>query len=261
MSKDAKRKARRRDKNDLVKDVVGAGAGAVAAIVGGVVAGPPGVAAGAALAFLPLVVGRFIPGFVQRKEREAQMWWSSIVAEDGSDPGTVDRIRARLEEPEAQDTIVEGFREVLDAIAPEVLPGLATLTREYLRDGKRRDEFFRGVGRLLSDLAADEYESLRSLVRALAQHQGPPLLHVRLTMPPGGSAEVLTFVSQAPGQEEQLVYSGWSSPHARRLFHLLKLNALGSDNPGGYWGVVSGPHVLRMNPQIVGRLDRLLCGP
>jgi hypothetical protein len=63
-------------------------------------------------------VGRFIPGFVQRKEREAQLWWNRIVTEDESAPGTVAQIQARLQDPEAQDTVVEGFRGVLDAIAP-----------------------------------------------------------------------------------------------------------------------------------------------
>lgn len=168
-------------------------------------------------------------------------------------------------DPRKKSAILESLRALSQALDDAVIPALAALTAEYIRDDKAADGFFRGITRLLSDISAEELDSLRSLVRALmdADYKGPSLEVHYLPATPGYSGEAPDAVRlKLPGPSEngQPVYEALKArvPHGMRLFHLLKTYNIGRDNPGGFYDITSGPQVLRIDMDVVRRLDGLL---
>jgi hypothetical protein len=245
-----------------VADAIGAIAAAGAAY--GTASLPAAIAAGpaAALAFLPFVAGKVVVGYQKRKVREAEKWWELVVMENSSDYGAAAQIGAKADDPISQDVIVASFKLILDNISPEAIPAIAMLTREYLREGKVRDDFFRGTGEVLTDLSAEEFSDLRALVAWVAsssRRADVEILHLGVgSGSPEGQYEHLEIRPEREGRPPILTPLGFPMRFVPRLFRLLKKSALATEAASGYLGAISGPHVLAVGRTTMDRLQTIL---
>ena len=78
--------------------------------------------------------------------------------------GTDEEIEAAFYEPDFEEVLFQNYRRVMDAVDAAVVPALGRLTAAYRH--KRADQFFRGAGRLLQDVSADELAALREILTA-----------------------------------------------------------------------------------------------
>lgn len=174
-----KRKADRKAANVERAATLAANTAAAAAASGA-------TAIGAALmAMFPPLLGAVLPGFLERKAREAQTWWNEVQGSAGSDRGIAAEIEAKIELPEVQDTIMAGFRAVLDRLAPAARTPIALLTREYARASREPDWFFRAVSQILTGVTAKEYVALTRLVGVTAASSFGEHATLRLNTQPG----------------------------------------------------------------------------
>jgi hypothetical protein len=183
---------------------------------------------------------------------------------------SVDEVSAELEEninkPWVRDTLLELLKKLDEALDDAVLPVLAKLGGEYsLVDRKAPDPFFRGFARVLCELTAEELTSLQTLIRtvAAARFRGPdielqfiPSIPAESDAPEDSVAIELPEAAANGSRSREMLPE--PVPHTLRLFHLLKSHNLGRDNPSGFYGITSGPQVLRISRDVVERLHRLL---
>ena len=236
--------------------------GAAALAKGAAETEPTTAVAAALLAFIPSALGFAVPHVFERKKARAQAWWDQVVFANASDEGVAAEIKARLNnDPNAQDAIMAGLRDAMDATATEVLPALAMLTRKYARAGRSPDRFFRGLSRVLVDLVAEEYEPLRLLMQhtATAPH-ADERSQIELHLKPVNE--------QAPNMETtEVACWGLSAgftwlpvpiPHAARLFDQLKINGLASDIHVARFGSPSRPFSMVIERAMAARIARLL---
>ncbi len=228
--------------------------------------GEIGTAALAGLvAFTPYVVGRVIPGFLQRKERETRQWWDRVVNDNGSDTGAAAEIASRSEDPATQEVILAAFKVILEEVSPAVISAVAMLTREYARQGKSRDAFFRGASEVLADVSAEEYADLRALTKWISGAGSGFLtvVHYGGVVSAGGEAlpdsrEHLALHPLREQGPQVTTPPGFPIVNVRRLFQLLKTSGLGTEASSGYWNTVSGPQVLACDAAVMRRLASLL---
>ncbi|HET7539872.1 MAG TPA: hypothetical protein VFK05_08365 [Polyangiaceae bacterium] len=135
------------------------------------------------------------------------------------------RIAAEQEPTETLDeTMMRSFRQMMDAVDPEVVPVLGYMTGLYRLEGKRANHFFRAFGRLLCELEPGELDDLQKIVR-VAQRQSNHREDLNLELDETG--KVWASVQNTPGQAVEAV------PHAGRLFALLKREQLATNvTPG-----------------------------
>lgn len=223
-----------------------------------VMAGPVAATSAATLALLPLVIGRAIPVFAERKAKEAREWWDWVVGVNAP-AGTVGvDIGAHADDPAFHEVVVQAFRALVDAVAPDVIPALGLLTREYARQGKRPDYFFRAVARTLSDLESEEFRDLKTLLSLIMRGPRRGRIEMILSMLPDGSPVQVMFMDRTPLPVEiKWVPSGVSLPHGDRLFHLLKMHGVGEDNHGIH-GLSFGKGVLAADFATMERLAAII---
>lgn len=214
--------------------------------------GAPGAVLAAGLATAPAILAKIVPAIVGRKERQAQQFWSMVIWEDGSEAGAQAQIASRIDEPALQEVIISGFKTVYEAISPVVLPAIALLTRDYLRQGAKRDHFFRSVGEVLVDIGEDEYDDLRALVGWLATFDGPKFVIIHLEGATNSPADPTAVPWEHLRQwepalrGEPVLSTGQDFPirAMRRVFQLLKKAWLANDGPAGGLDSLSGPNIL-----------------
>ncbi len=164
------------------------------------------------------------------------------------------------ENPAARDVILKAVRQLQD-VDDVAVPALGRLADEYLKNKKPADSFFRGASRLLTELDSTEFASLQTLLTALAAQVRPEeLLEIHNMGAPGGGNDVQIIEPHLEGKRPPPLSLG-PMGDIPRLFHLLKINDLGRDNPSGFLGVSSGPHVLRITKAFVNRLLALVGAP
>jgi hypothetical protein len=236
------------------------GAGALAK--GAAAADPTTAIASALLTFIPSALSFAVPHVFERKKTRAQAWWDEVVFANASDEGAAAEVKARLNnDPNAQDAIMTGLRDAMDATAIEVLPAIALLTREYARAGRKPDRFFRGLSRILVDLVAEEYEPLRLLMQhtATAPHSDErSQVHLQLMpadqRPPTMETTEVACFSQIAG----FAWLPVQIPHAARLFEQLKVNGLASDIQVIGFDSPALPFSMVMERAVAARIARLL---
>jgi len=194
------------------------------AAVGAASAGPVPAALAAAGDAGPAIVELFVSGWRGRRRREVSEWWDAVVMDNGSEQGAAAQIAARVEDPVAQEVIVGALRALLDRVAPVVVPALGMLTREYLREGKEPDAFFRGMARVLGDLTAAEYEVLRNMAVRMRRHHMTRRLSFHVVSLPG-MLEGVQLAVDGPSVGRQF---DCAPGDAAQVFHLLSVNGLGN---------------------------------
>lgn len=76
--------------------------------------------------------------------------------------GTDEEVQQAFFEPDFEEVLFQNYRRVMEAVDVAVVPALGRLTAMYR--ARQPDQFFRGAGRLLQDLAADELTALRQIL-------------------------------------------------------------------------------------------------
>lgn len=251
------------EKGKLAEGAASAGLALVTAATAG--STPEGIAAASVIAFAPYVVGQVIPMFLKRKEREVREWWDVVVMENAADRGARIEIERRAGEPAVQEVLVSGFKLILDAISPRVIPAVGLLTRRYARAGAARDWFFVGMATVLTEVGEAEYEDLRVLCRwcAEAGPAGARWATVHHNADSRGvdlpEYEHLAF-EVGLLQDPLTTPPGFSLTHVRRLFSLLKRSGLANEAPAGGAGASSGPGVINFEVQTMRRVAEIVDG-
>jgi hypothetical protein len=204
------------------------------------------------------------------KEREAARWWYELLHGQGDEQATSEEIAgliaAHQEEPFVRETILRSVRAIGEAVDPAAVSPLALLAREYVREQKAPDAFFRGASRLLAELSATEVFDLRRLLSwvlvetarddvTVNAHEWKRVAGELRKVP--WYIELLRdeFVgttTESPNRDA--VTTGISDP--LRLFHLLRTNNLGSEGQGVAFD--AGPGKVVLARVTIERLRRLL---
>lgn len=239
----------------LAKAVSAAAAAGGAALTVGAGPGPAAVAAS-----LPSIVELISGALHAHNNRRVTAWLQELMKEprftellDAPSSTAPALLAARLEEPGFGELFTRAVRELLTAVSPAAVQPLALLMREYVRDGRLDDgpdEFFRGAAALFASLDTEQLEALRQLLALVAARvEVYPQVEIRQ-----GQLYFPTKEDSANSHQAE----GPSLNRWRRLFHRLKTEALAFDNPAGFFGLVSGPDVLRMEREVARRLLDLL---
>lgn len=147
------------------EDLVSGAAGAVVGAAVTPILGPAAPFVAVGTASVVKVAGQVIRKFVgERFVSRAERFESEVFRVLGAAP---DQVEEHLRDPRFQEVVFQNYRRAIDAIDPVVLPALARLTTMYR--GSEPDAFFRGAGRLLQDLTADELVALRELLSVCHQ--------------------------------------------------------------------------------------------
>jgi hypothetical protein len=100
--------------------------------------------------------------------RQTEKWWDALSAKLG--PGVSHEVEDRVmhervtgQEPVAGKVIAASVRTLLEGLDDALVPALAALAAEYLRERKPADDFFRAVARTLADLDKVGLTDLRSV--------------------------------------------------------------------------------------------------
>jgi hypothetical protein len=246
--------------------VIGAAGGAATALATGLSpVVPAAIGAGAGVAGS---IARFIMSSLERKRE--RRWISWIGAYVNATPNVdadlvVAQLHAKGGDPLVQEIVIEGARAVDEALSDVVVPALARLTREYVSEEKRGDGFFRGTRRLLSDLGDDEFDALRGLLRAVvAADVALTEPEIRLVYRATKTPPDVAYLRPLPADEAKARALQNETVHlckarcALRLFHLLRINDLGSEGVSGGFGAQTGPHVISLDVATAQRLLQLL---
>ncbi len=184
--------------------------------------------------------------------------------ENAADEGFAAHIAALLRDPRVRRVILESVRTALESVADEVLSAIAALMREYERAGKEPDAAFRGLCRVLQELSAEEYASLRGLFqRASADSQLLDSLHVsfvRAVSETTRAQRVVAAGAKAENTLYQVTVDECDPRHFPRLCHLMYVHNIG--NALGWSAVaLSGEDVydeVRLDPAVVRWVARFL---
>lgn len=263
-------------REDLVKVAETATAAAVAA--GGATGSAEVAAAAGFLAALPQLVGSVIPGVLGRQQRRVDKWWAIVTrGEDGSDEEFERDLHERLakDDERLHATVMASLRTLLDTLERAMLIPLARLTRNYLKEHRGPDLFFRGVADVLSRISREELSSLRDvldtaikrasyggsddfikLVHRSAKHIDDPdeLLQARPTK--GQDVWSVGYFDYDMKKDARFI-PVMAVPHAREVFSLLKAARLADDFRGGY-GESAGPDDLLIQEDVARRFRILL---
>lgn len=214
---------------DLSNIVGGGAAGAAAALASG--ASPTAIVLATALGALPQAAASAIGFGAERKARQAAAWWHRVV-HDGGDEVTAEEIAAIVtehrEEPFVGETMLRAFRALVDSVDDEATVPIAILTREYLREKRTPDVFFRGAADLLRVVNAAEINDLRRVIRPM---------HRLVTKDNGGEAHlsvidehrnVMRVTPDLP-TTGPLAGDKFETPNGPRLIRLLERNDLADD--------------------------------
>lgn len=233
-----------------------------AALVG---TGTTGFIVAGASAAVPGVLSMLADWNGQRRSKRWAKWIAAYVAADENiDAEEVEaHLHANASDPFVQATILEGARAVDEALADEVVPVLARLTRTYVSSGSKADAFFRGTRRMLSDLSDDEVRALTAMVqRVIRLGVVGQVGEVRLMHDKPVGAPVLECTWLVEGEDGKREYRERLNlghlPHALRLFHLFKVNDLGFDSSAGSFGASSGPGIVHVPVDTFAKLWPLL---
>jgi hypothetical protein len=173
-------------------------------------------------------------------------------------------IAGLLKDARTKRVFLESIRAALDSSANEVLSALAAVLREYERTGKEPDAQFRGLCRVLQELAPDEYASMRGLFGTASAD--PKLLEtssvsfVRAVDPVAKTEEVIAARAAAENTLYFRRIEACDPRHLPRLNHLFYVHGFG--NALGWSAVtLTGKDVfdeVRFEPEVIRWVTRFL---
>lgn len=99
-------------------------------------------------------------GVARRFEARNAQYANELYKALGTNEAT--EIEEVFTDPRFEEVAFQNYRRAMDAIDSAVLPALARLTSMY--SAKKPDSFFRGIGRVLQDLSAEELNSLKIIM-------------------------------------------------------------------------------------------------
>lgn len=105
--------------------------------------------------------------------RRCEGFWGGIKSRAGGDEEAAkEHFNAGSTSPSAQDAVLETLRRVQDALDPEVVFALGRLLWPYATGELKPNWFFRSMGKLLTDIDAEQLARLRDLLRAVVGRGG-----------------------------------------------------------------------------------------
>jgi hypothetical protein len=184
---------------------------------------------------------------------------ATVRSERGIPPESPPFEGEELADPHVRRTIFETLQQLMSHGERCVIPVIGRLAAEYVSERKRPDEFFRGMGRMLSVLSCSELSLWQQFISKVAGIEPPAL--------PGSApgneisldywtkdvpAPVVRCAMTARSDEGKL---GWQPiaefADVRRLFRLMKANELGNEGRDGAFGSSSGPHRIDLDREVV----------
>jgi hypothetical protein len=168
--------------------------------------------------------------------RQTEVWWAAVSERLGPDvrrevEERIMRERVRGKEPVAGKVIAQSVRLLLEGLDEAIVPVLAALASEYLREKKPADDFFRAFARTLADLDKQGLVDLRTVLDQCADFEAPGV-----ELEPVFREKDLWVLVQAREEHEDRApdarrSSQFSLAHGGRLITLLKRHGLGWDTP------------------------------
>lgn len=242
---------------NMINEAVAAVSGAVVAAGAALATGSSSsavVAAGVA-GFLPQALVSTVGVATGWKAREAAAWWHQVLVSPNDDGVTSEEIAgiidAHQEEPFVRETILRSVRTLQETLDPCVVTALAMLSREYLREKKAPDRFFRASSRVLADLSRSEYEELARCFRTLLRLR--PMQGESYRLRDFRNASTGALQMQLTGDDGNL----WEdSPNVLALLRLLRRSDLALEI--GVWGGSAAGEVIQIDATIACRFGRLL---
>jgi hypothetical protein len=239
--------------------IAAAGAAAVEAATVGAGAAPLVIAF---LAMFPGAVQLVVAHAANAQRNRAGRLWRAFVHAFGADSTPAEAagyLEAHAAEPHVYESVTAAVRAMLDAFADEAVPALGAIAAVYTREKTRPDGFFRGFARLVTDLSSSEYRQLQETVRGIlaARPTGPAVVILHFIGEGAAPPRVcLATWVQGAGEKRTPICD---APDAIRLFQLIKVTALGRDNPSGYSdGGLSGPQAVIIEHDVVAKLGQYL---
>jgi hypothetical protein len=187
----------------------------------------------------------------RRQERIVRKLLEDAYFTSGSDSGAFSEFRALftsgdLKSEDAKNVFVQTVRAAEAAVDEAVYPALAMLMRQYVREGRRYDGFFRSCSRLFQELSADEYASFAALIKRIAgaRFDDAATVHVDTvvasareewtTVPEGAPTEGMyailssssAFTSNSVTPSRSIAAVGCDPSHVERLSLLLDSGGL-----------------------------------
>ncbi len=224
-----------------LRSAVATGVRAISAGVG-LASGGPGIISGIAQAS-SLVLDAFA---ARQQARGARMLRAAFDAPEEEFPKIISE---KLKNEQVRDALLEAMRTALEAMADEVMPALGGLIREYEKESRRADGFFRGCCRLLQDLSAEEFASFVALINRIdkapwndqSEARGS-FAHSReewASAAEGAPVNQPFLILSSSGLSEggrSLAAVGSDPAHGSRLFHLLDRENFGHWHAEGRGG-------------------------
>jgi len=193
------------------------------------------------------------------KEQETDKWWNHVVDGDFHDDTSAEEIagiiEANQEEPFVRESILRSLQTLW--FTPDqcaVLP-LAMLTREYIRDKKNPDSFFRGVCNLLLTCSQSDFGQLRDLAVAIrhALNESDPSF-LRLECAIGNPRQVQLYTETGSSKNHASI----NMPDGARLLRLLHRNDLATEIGMADKGYSEWEGHIRLTDDIARRLSSLV---
>lgn len=260
---------RTRQKQLVRETVVGAAATGIATFAATQALGATALATGVVASLAALFQAAPALSSSLAKEWQAgrqRAWFEGWLRDDTS---TVEQARdefvRQLETPGVRDAIFDHLRRIEEAIDEAALPLLGALAREYARANRRPDAFFRNATRFLAELDAPMIADASKLIEAtLAAAGAAPRVLLRVgtkgklsnAMAPGASVFTFTKYFGADDDGEPVKLGELATAYA--LFDAMRRHGIGQAGYGGYMDLVSGPHVVVVEPETLKRLRPIL---
>jgi len=164
-------------------------------------------------------------------------------------------------DPNVRRAIFETLQHLMTHGDRCVIPAIGRLTEDYVSARRRPDGFFRGMGRMLSELTCPELALLQrfaATVGALELKDNEASLDYWTKDVP---VPVVRCVIQRPGDEKPGWHPIGEFGDIQRLFHLLKIHELGKEGRAGGYGASSGPHRIELDVVAVRHIARIVGAP
>lgn len=245
--------------DDKEKAAVALLPGAAGAISTGLVAAatpgvPASVAAATALVSLfPIAVMLATNRYFTDQKRRVDRWWKAVCERLGEDPEAVrNEAEARADDPETAKVIAQSARELLNALDDAVVPALAALTAEYIKERKPADSFFRGFSRVLSEISANQLDILKTFVvnaTALLPKE-ESIFTVACRPTDEGPAGTFALITDTPDIYTIRYFDDDMAPSIQ-LFRAMTVNGMGHD-------AGRGPLYLMLERRIIDRVGAIV---
>lgn len=251
---------------DRTLEVAGTAASATLAVAAG--GGPVGAALALGEGALGALAGSLATGMKRAVSRRFELWMQNVASalEFGSPDDVAKLIDEHDDQQAMRDELLQAFRDLVGALDEAVVPCVAALSAEHMKENRRPDSFRRRLGALLCELTGEDLRALHNVLScALAEtKRGGDWIYLTMytdeapeqvagrgnSMPPRPNASYRAtdgykFVLPRRGGEEH-------------LFALLKRCEFGTDYAFVSSGITAGPTMVVLHRPTIERVVRYL---